>query len=174
MRPTSTVAAVIIPASPGHVTFNLVNADPNRSSVQMALEDAVETVQTDAIQPYCSPYIQHLLTTHGAQVSAIDIDVSQFVGPDGTLIDIPTDGPPLPDKNSLLSCRYWSNMRCHRPSGRTPLSHSYQSNLWNRLQRSPHYNQCYGLSGTRSCHALQDLGYEVQHALLTTGNLLKI
>jgi hypothetical protein len=90
------VSAAIIPATPSNVTFNLANADPARSLVQNALEDAIETVRTDALQPYCLPHIHHLLTTRNVQVSAIDI--SQFLGPDGMLvINLPADGPPLPE-----------------------------------------------------------------------------
>jgi hypothetical protein len=65
--------------------------------MQNALEDDVETVRADALQPYCSPHICHLLTTHGAHVSAIDF--LTFIGPNGTIIALPMDGPPLSDHN---------------------------------------------------------------------------
>ncbi len=44
------------------VTFQATHAAPHRSSVQNDTEDAVETVRSDGVEPYRSPYIRKILT----------------------------------------------------------------------------------------------------------------
>jgi hypothetical protein len=63
------------------------------SSVQNDMEDAVETVRTNPLQPYRSPHIHHMLTTIAANIQALDI--SSSIGPEGTIIELPPNGPPL-------------------------------------------------------------------------------
>jgi hypothetical protein len=84
------ISAVITPA---RVTFDGERANPSHSLLQNATEDAIETVRTDGIEPYRSPYIRKILTDRKASISAID-----FLSPDGTLIALPSDGPPLPEE----------------------------------------------------------------------------
>jgi hypothetical protein len=189
--------------------------DPSRSSVQNATEDAVdETVQTETLQPYCLPHIQHILTTHAVQVSAIDI--SSFLGPYGTIISLPTDGPPLPDHfiasiNDFAVYEATKTVYFHVDTGATCVITDQAAELHCPIPTqatcgTAAKGPCTTISamgwlvmvfitdkGTAiplelpqateiqqfqphslSCHALQDLGYEVQHALLTTGNQLKL
>jgi hypothetical protein len=207
-------AALIASTPPPRVTFQAIHADPTRSSVQNETEDAVETVQADALQPYHSPHIRHLLTTRAAHVSAIDF--SSFRGPEGTMIDLPPDGPPLPDHivahlnpcntDQATKTAYFhvdtgatcvvtdqaAELHCPIPTQATcgtaakgprttinamgclvmdfltdqgtaiPLEFPQATEIQQFQRRS------------LSCHALQDQGYEVQHALLSTGNLLKM
>jgi hypothetical protein len=214
VKPPPSVSAAIVPVTPTRVTFQASQADPSQSTVQTALEDAVETVRADALQPYRSPHIRHLLTSRGAHVSAIDLP--SFLGPDGTLISLPTDGPPLPDHfiahiddspidaatktayfhvdtgatcvvtdhaaelhcpistqatcgtaakgpRTTINAMGWLVMDFHTDQGTAiPLEFPQATEIQQFQRRS------------LSCHALQDLGYEVQHALLATGNLLKL
>jgi hypothetical protein len=196
------------------VTFQATHTNPTQSTVQNALKDAIETVRTDALQPYCSPHIRHLLTTCGAQVSTIDF--SSFLGPDGTVIALLKDGPPLPAHfiahidDSLLNDAQ-KTAYFHVDTGATCVVTDQSAELHfpittqamcGTAAKGPRTTinamgwlvmdfitdtslaipmefpqateiqqfQCHSLS----CHALQDLGYEVQHALLTTGNMLKL
>jgi hypothetical protein len=200
------------------VTFAADKANPNHSTLQNATEDAIETVRTDGLEAYRSPFIRHHLKNKETRsfVGAIDFDpdlCGSFLGPEGTMIDLPQDGPPLPeaflrsivtDPTTSYKTAYFhvdtgatcividqtAELHCPVPTRATcgtaakgprttinamgclvldfvsdnghmiPLEFPHATEIQQFQQRS------------LSCHALKDLGYEVQHAFLTTENLL--
>jgi hypothetical protein len=200
------VSAVITPVKT--VTFDAMNANPNRNSLQNVTEDAVGTVRTDGIEPYRSPYIKKILTDRQARISAID-----FIGPDGTLIELPHDGPSLPDElvasltehsDDITKTAYFhvdtgatcvvtdqiSELHCPFPTHATcgtaakgPRT-TINAMGWLVLDfvtdkgiaipvEFPNATEIRQFQHrSLSCHALKDMGYDVQHALLATGNVL--
>jgi hypothetical protein len=207
-QPTAIVSAVITPAR--KVSFDNDRANPHHTSLQNATEDAIETVRTDGIEPYRSPYIRKILTDRQANISAID-----FLSHDGTMIALPNDGPPLPDEfiasltaqnDDVIKTAYFhvdtgatcvvtdhmSELHCPVPTQATcgtaakgprtiinamgwlvldfitdqgltiPMEFPNATEIRQFQRRS------------LSCHALKDMGYEVQHSLLASGNLLRI
>jgi hypothetical protein len=84
------------------VTFQETRAAPHHNLLQNDTEDAVETVRTAGVEAYQSPYICKILTERKActHISSLDLDshiFDSFMGPKGTNIALPIDGPPLPD-----------------------------------------------------------------------------
>jgi hypothetical protein len=201
-----TVSAI----TPSRVNFDANCADPHKSTLQNATEDAIETVRTDGIEPYRSPYIRKILADRQARISAID-----FISPDGVAMELPHDGPELPDAfiaaihdrpDAAIKTAYFhvdtgatcvvtdhaSELHCPIPTQATcgtaakgprttinamgwlvldfvtdkgikiPLEFPNATEITQFQRRSI------------SCHALKDLGYEVQHALLASGNLLRV
>jgi hypothetical protein len=194
--------------------------DPDKTSLQNVTEDAVETVQTDGIEPYCSPYILHQLmklklnqTRTPLLVGALDAD--SFVGLNGTNLTLPVDAPPLPtdfvssiDDDARLS---YKTAYFHVHTGATCLVTDQAAELHCPVPTTATCGTA--AKGTRtcinamgclvldfvtdqghliplefpqateilqfqrrslSCHAFKDIGYEVQHSFLNSGNLLRL
>jgi hypothetical protein len=209
------------------VTFTPQRPAPNSHSLQNATEDAVETVWTDGVEAYRSPYIHHQLKTCSVLkktresrplIGSLELDpdaFASFIGTEGTQIDLPQDGPPLPE-NLVASIKADSTHAYkaayfHVDTGATCLVTDHACELHCPV---PTHATCgTAAKGPRttinvmgclvldfisdkghhiplefpqateiqqfqrrslSCHALKDLGYEVQHAFLLTGNLLRL
>jgi hypothetical protein len=78
-----------------------MSTNPSTTSLQNATEDVIETVRTDGVESYRSPYIRTRLKNKESRlIGAIDLDLdlcASFLGPEGTITDLPQDGPPLPE-----------------------------------------------------------------------------
>jgi hypothetical protein len=194
------------------VSFDASCANPHSSSLQNATEDAIETVRTDGIEPYRSPYIKKILQDRQSRiVTAID-----FIDLEGTAVALPADGPPLPDEliagildhstDDAIKTAYFhvdtgatcvvtdqvAELHCPIPTQATcgtaakgprttinamgwlvlDLVTDKGVNLPFEFPKATEIQQFQRRS--LSCHALKDLGYEVQHALLASGNLLRV
>jgi hypothetical protein len=202
------------------VTFAADKADAKATSLENATEHATETVRTDGVEAYCSPFISHHLKNKESCpfIGAIDFDpdlCASFLGPEGTMIDIPQDGPPLPedfvgsivtdpttsyktayfhvdtgatcivtDQQAELHCPVPTQATCGTAAkGPRTLINAMGCLVLNFVSNNGHVIPLEFLQATEiqqvqqrslSCHALKDLGYEVQHAFLTTGNLLRL
>jgi hypothetical protein len=196
------------------VSYAASRAHPHTSSLQNATEDAVETVRTDGIEPYRSPYIMKILQDRKASSGVCAID---FIDLEGTPVALPTDGPPLPDalvagihdhhsQDDAIKTAYFhvdtgatcvvtdqvAELHCPIPTQATcgtaakgprttinamgwlvlDLVTDQGVTIPFEFPKATEIQQFQRRS--LSCHALKDLGYEVQHALLASGNLLRV
>jgi hypothetical protein len=202
------------------VTFAADNADEKTTSLQNATEDVIETVRTDGVEAYRSPFICHHLKHKESRpfIGAIDFDpdlCASFLGPEGTMIDIPQDGPPLPedfvgsivtdpttsyktayfhvdtgatcivtDQQAELHCPVRTQATCGTAAkGPRTLINAMGCLVLDFVSDNGHvipleFPQAMEIQKFQrrslSCHALKDLGFEVQHAFLTTGKLLRL